>query len=266
MCTVTIVPTDSSAANLSFDVLMNRDERRTRSPADSPRIYTCGRLAAVMPTDPDSGGTWIAANATGLAAMLLNVNVPTLPPPPSGEAGGEQPNPPIARIKQTKSRGLIIPPLMAAADLAATVHLAADLDPAVYSPFRLILTDGAVVRDFYSDGDHLDVRPPIALDRPVMFTSSGVGDALVQPPRDKLFAEMFDAPPDRWVQIQREFHLHHWLDRGPLSVCMSRPDASTVSITGITIAPDRIVMRYTAVTDQQPAARTFTVALRGRAA
>ena len=62
MCTVTAVPRARLAADLSPDRLLlrvacNRDELLTRQPALPPTLWVAGPRRAVMPIDPESGGT-----------------------------------------------------------------------------------------------------------------------------------------------------------------------------------------------------------------
>ena len=82
-----------------------------------------------------------------------------------------------------------------------------------------------------------------------MFTSSGLGDHLVESPRRELFNEMLQ---NRSPSMQDAFHRHQWADRPHLSVCMSRPDARTVSHTRIHVTPQRATMLYMPDAPNQP--------------
>jgi hypothetical protein len=70
------------------------------------------------------------------------------------------------------------------------------------------------------------------VDEPLLFTSSGLGDAVVDRPRRALFREWF-TPSTDWRERQDSFHRHSWPDRTQLSVCIRRADARTVSCTVI---------------------------------
>jgi hypothetical protein len=76
-----------------------------------------------------------------------------------------------------------------------------------------------------------------------MFTSSSLGDAIVETPRRQLFERLVLAGDD-WLRGQFWFHRHRWAGRLELSVQMSRPDACTVSRTTIDVTSRRIDLQY----------------------
>jgi hypothetical protein len=67
-----------------------------------------------------------------------------------------------------------------------------------------------------------------------MFTSSSLGDAIVDRPRRELFEQVV-ARTDNWLWGQWRFHRHQWADRPEISVRMAREDAVTVSRTTIDV-------------------------------
>lgn len=223
MCTVTVVP-----ARGAIRLACNRDELRSRPAALPPRIVQFGPRRAILPVDPTSGGTWIAANDAGLALTLLNVS-----------SGNGRAAPPAAR----RSRGNIIPALLHADTPLAAAFSALDLDPAQYAPFRLVLVNRREGVEVHSDGARIRLVWRTGLTRPQLFTSSGLGDEAVEGPRRQLFGEFIGLPGDRPAQ-QDAFHRHRWPDRPHLSVCMDRQDARTVSHTLVSLAPDRVTLRY----------------------
>lgn len=75
MCTVSIIPVDDSEA-ARVRLACNRDESRLRPPALPPQTRRFGRHLAILPVDPVSGGTWVAANEQGLVMTLMNEHVP----------------------------------------------------------------------------------------------------------------------------------------------------------------------------------------------
>jgi hypothetical protein len=233
MCTVTIVP-----AGEAVRLACNRDEQRSRPAALPPRVRRFGRRRAVLPVDPVSGGTWVAVSDAGLAAALLNVNA---------ERGG------AARGSPTRSRGSVIPSLLGCDTLTQAVSRATSLDAAAYAPFRLVLADREGWAELRSDGDEVRLlrRRPAA--GPALFTSSGLGDRLVEGPRQALFAELFDRPGDP-VARQDRFHRHRWHGLPHLSVCMSRADARTVSHTVVTMGWDAVTLTYHPDAPDRPAA------------
>jgi hypothetical protein len=90
VCTLTVIPQTSGSVRIAF----NRDESRTRPAGLPPSLQRIGSRAAVMPTDPLSGGTWLAVNDAGLALAVLNVN-------PTDRARNAP--------KPLRSRGAVIP-------------------------------------------------------------------------------------------------------------------------------------------------------------
>lgn len=73
-----------------YDVFFNRDEQRSRPQALTPQIFSLIRpspskqplnqhVRAVMPTDPQGGGTWLAVNEFGWTFALLNYYQGRLP-------------------------------------------------------------------------------------------------------------------------------------------------------------------------------------------
>jgi hypothetical protein len=209
MCTVSIVPWEDG-----FRLTCNRDERRTRAEARPPRRRPAGRSMATYPLDPESGGTWVAVNAAGLAAAILNLN--------------DGPRAPAHRAP--RSRGEIVPAIAGCRSLDEALDAALSIDGAAYEPFRLVIAQGRAVAAVSRERGRAVAR--VDLRRPVLFTSSSLGDALVEAPRRALFDAMVVGARD-WRKGQFRFHRHQWPDRLPMSVCMSRPDAATVSRTTI---------------------------------
>jgi hypothetical protein len=222
VCTVSLVATLEG-----YRLASNRDERRTRPPALPPREHRLGDRRALFPTDPQGGGTWIGGNDAGLAATLLNHH------PPAWRSA--------ARALAT--RGRIVPELLAAGTFDAALSAIDRIDAARFAPFRLVVTDGARVAAVTSDGQTLSMHRP-ALDRPLMFTSSSLGDALVEGPRRALFDELMAGGRDRWREAQRTFHRHQWEARPELSVRMAREEAMTVSYSQVEVGSGLVQFAY----------------------
>jgi uncharacterized protein with NRDE domain len=223
MCTVTVVPVRDGVR-----LACNRDERRSRPEAFPPRVVRAGARRAAGPVDAAAGGTWVAVTDAGLALALLNVNSG------SGVASGHAP---------LRSRGTIIPDLLDCGTLAEALARAAAFDPALHAPFRLVLADRRQFAELRSDGRRTDAAPPADLVSSMLFTSSGLGDELVEAPRRELFRATFASGANR-VAAQDAFHRYHWPDRPHLSVCMRREDARTVSHTVVSITPARATLTY----------------------
>ena len=86
-----------------------------------------------------------------------------------------------------------------------------------------------------------------------MFASSGLGDAVVNPPRRALFEEMFgDQPASAWSDLQDRYHAHCWPDNTEHSVCMYRLAAKTVSLTTVETDQHFVSMRYHGASPDEP--------------
>ncbi|MCI0682433.1 MAG: NRDE family protein [Gemmataceae bacterium] len=237
MCTVTLIPLGAGRA-AGLRIACNRDESRQRPAALSPQLRRFGHRSALLPVDPASDGTWIAANDAGLAMVLLNLNM--------GPAGA-------APRPARPSRGTIIPSLLHCDDLHSAVRLACRLADQPLAPFRLVLANRTEMIEVAAAPMagargpwRLVERPRLA--GPVLLTSSGLGDDLVEGPRRQLFEEWFPIEPSLSEEAiaarQDGFHRHSWPDRQHLSVCMRRADACTVSCTIIELRPQIAVMTY----------------------
>lgn len=232
MCTVTIVPMGERSGGIRM--ACNRDELRTRPLALPPQRRTAGNRQFLAPIDPVSDGTWVAANDAGLLMTLLNAN------PAKDDQNRQNRHP-----SNLQSRGSIIPSLMGCSDTPSAIERIQSVDVLRYPPFRLIMVDVEQLVDTRSDGRTLNVRSSPLGNCPWMFASSGLGDHLVIPPRQELFDEMFRGMDEAsWLAAQEEYHRHQWPDRKELSVCMSRPDARTVSCTTITLDVREVRMKY----------------------
>jgi len=206
----------------------SRDESHGRAAAQPPTSCVINGRRVLMPIDPSSGGTWVAVNDAGLALTLLNYN---LPDPPAG---------------RTRSRGEVIPSLMGCATAKEVLDLLPSIDAHEMMPFRLVLCDGHGVFFWRSTEPAMLTEGVIGVPfwSPEMFTSSGLGDHLVEPPRRALFDGWFGSDPAVYEARQLAFHQHRWDDRPHLSVAMSREDARTVSYTTVEVTPDAVTMRY----------------------
>ena len=231
MCTVSAVPTRDG-----FRVACNRDEQHSRPAASSPRRCNVGTRTALFPVDPVGGGTWIGVNDAGLTLALLNRNDKDHAQRHAGA---------------TRSRGIIIPSLLRHESIAEVLEAASTLDLAAYEPFHLCAITRTDVAFASSDGCELSTawRPFV---RPMMFTSSGLGDALVAGPRSKLFDGLVLAHERSWVEGQARFHAHRWPERPHLSVVMWRVDARTVSRSLIDVSAGAIQFHYEPLAALQP--------------
>jgi hypothetical protein len=182
----------------------------------------------MWPVDPEAGGTWIAVNDAGLAMTLLN------------GSWCEQTD-----LRQsTASRGTIIPQLIACRSIGSVVAAGASLVAAAFEPFTLVAVHHAQVAVIANVGTTVSHRTD-SLSQPLFFTSSSLGSDLVLAPRRALFDAMLGASASP-VVAQDAFHRHQWEGRSEISICMSRPDAATVSHTIIDVTEREVAMQYAA--------------------
>jgi hypothetical protein len=243
MCTVTVV-----AWRNTVRLACNRDEQRARPAALPPQIHRFGNRQAILPIDPTGGGTWIGVNNGGVAITLLNIN-----------HGNRLDRSSAPRL----SRGIIIPALLHCGSLAEAVDLGQKLQSRHYAPFRLVLVTQDEAAELRSDGEEIRLTWRAALSKPLLFTSSGLGDELVEGPRRELFNDLFSRR-ECWFAQQDALHRHRWPDRPHLSICMSRPDAHTVSYSVIALSPRAANLTYYPEAPSQ-AARPITLSLHVRA-
>lgn len=220
MCTVSIVPLGDG-----FRLLCNRDERIGRPVAAPPSRVAVGGVEAIFPIDPQSGGTWIGVNEAGLAIALLNRTQVALARTDSRSTPTDVGS--VLRRTGERSRGEIVPRLLAARDMSHLRDLVATIAPIRYEPFRIVAVWRHDVVIGTADGTRLELDWR-HLTRPVAFTSSSLGDAIAERLRLSLFDALVVPAKDPTVP-QRVFHGHQWADCPAFSVRMHRTDARTVS-------------------------------------
>ncbi len=233
MCTLTAVQPEADAGAHAplFRVVVNRDEQRTRAEALPPRLARAGSHDAIFPVDPSSRGTWIGVNTAGLVLGVLNAN-PMVKP---------------ANRPGLRSRGEIVPGLLACDSVTAALAEASQLDPRSLPPFRLVAIERDRLGVLLSDGERLTVQTLRRFDGPFLATSSGLGDHIVEQPRRELFNAAVLRGVSPITDRQDAFHRHCWPERRHVSVEMSRADARTVSRTVVEVYRDSISLTYRAL-------------------
>jgi hypothetical protein len=212
MCTVSIVPFPDG-----FRLMCNRDEQHTRPPARPPRWVNTGGAEAIMPIDPQGGGSWIAVTADGFAVTVLNRRSPELP------VGG----------RPLESRGALVTSLVSTGGIEAFKPAVQRIDPARYQAFQVVAVAGHEVVTATSDGVGIETATR-TVDRPLVFTSSSLGDTAAEWMRLPLF-EALVVHGDDPLKGQQEFHAHRWPRCSTFSVLMCRSDARTVSRSTIEV-------------------------------
>jgi hypothetical protein len=227
MCTVTIVPLDDNG----FRLVCNRDERRSRADARPPVRRLVGGIMAAFPVDPVGGGTWIGINEAGIAMAILNRT-------PRMEASH------LPTSAPARSRGVIIPKLLRHRNLDVAVEAArVAVGSGRFAPFSLVIADAHRVGVLSTDGDVLS-GDELNLSHPLLFTSSSLGDEVVEGPRRQLFESLVLEERADWLLGQFRYHRTQWTARPDISVLMERVDARTVSRTVIDASSGEASLHY----------------------
>lgn len=246
MCTCSILPLADGAYRLCF----NRDESPARPPAEAPTRQQAGEQSWLAPRDPRSDGTWLAVNADGLSFALLNRN------DQAAEAWH-------AVSGDGRSRGGIIPALVGQRSVQGVRDALSALinGGQPFSPFRLLVCDGATVHGWSWDGVG-DLRVEVeALRQPRFWASSGLGDQRVQGPRAAVFARQvlahWPAQDDArdglresaLIAGQDAFHRDRSGPDSAAWVLMRRSDARSLSLSTITYRPAGVEMTQQEVSE-----------------
>jgi transport and Golgi organization protein 2 len=206
-----------------YELFFSRDERRERAVAAAPRLQQIDGVRFLAPSDPEGGGTWLAANDCGVTLALLNRY---------GVA---------ARGGEFESRGALVLGLASARTVDEVETRLRARDLARHRPFDLAaFAPGAPVTRFGWDGSELEIE--CAARAP--FTSSAVADAEARTARRARFAALCGDEPASG-NLER-FHREHAPERGALSTCMHRADAKTVSLSRVQVTRDRVALAYAA--------------------
>lgn len=242
MCTVSWIPRRESAG-AGYDLFFNRDESRHRGRARPPARHDLGRVSgetvsALLPIDTDAGGTWVATNAHGVTVALLNLYQ------------GRPPERPDAQSASLRSRGLLVREMADAASVDVVLARLDAIDPRRYRPFTLLVVEPTVefttedrvrARTAAWDGRSLAVEDRV--EPPLVSSGHDLEAALAT--RRAQWRALSPAPDEApGVDACLAFHRSHEPTRGPISPCMHRHDARTVSLVHARVMPQRVEMRY----------------------
>ena len=213
MCTVSWVHRDSG-----FDLLCNRDEKRTRARAVEPVFATRNGVRYLAPLDGDYSGTWISANEFGVALCLLNG---------------------VTQRAGRASRGQVVTALSDShsVDEAARRLITMDLD--AFAPFVIAAIEPgqSAVIDWDGEQRHLDPYP----EKRMPLISSSFDPETV---RERRRAEFERVATTVNVESLYSFHLSHGQQRGPDSTCMHRADAQSVSFSWVKVGAGAVDFLY----------------------
>lgn len=221
MCTVTFIPRE-----VGYYLAMNRDEQLTRIAGLPPQQRFVDGHSVLYPSEP-GGGTWISLNDARVSFALINwYSVP-------------------ARVTVgALSRGEIVKSASSFRTSDKADKNLAGLPLNLINPFRLI-------------GIFPEVREVVEwrwnLKKLVrhnqewkaqQWISSGHDEPQAQRVRSSTFERMRQDPEAGTGEWLRRLHGSHAPEPGPLSTCMHRGEAATVSYCEIKISRNEGTMRY----------------------
>jgi transport and Golgi organization protein 2 len=212
-----------------YAVAMNRDERRTRAPAFPPGPVDAGGVPALMPVDGDAGGTWISVNDRGHTLALLN----------RWDESPHDAGTPVV------SRGLLVRDLAGLPGAGELRSALAGLPLARYRPFTLVSVAPAGYPLLF-EWNGQELSPGTVSEPGLVRTSSGSDQTGVERSRGALFRAAREAPGGLTPEVLTALHRSHLPEKGPLSICMHRDEAVTVSFSLITVSGDVVLFRYVA--------------------
>ncbi len=221
MCTLSWYHTD-----LSYELVFNRDERRSRGPEIAAASDARDGVRFLAPRDGDFGGTWVTVNEYGVALCLLNAYVSSLGP---------------KRVQQ-RSRGLLLPSLAVAASAREALRRARTSELQHYPPFFLAAFEpGEVAHVARWDGvDLVDVA-----DAEAPLVSSSVDAERVRRHRRALHETLVTEAGGPSTAVLRAFHASHAGGPSELSPCMHREDAETKSSCRIAVTEESVLFEHT---------------------
>lgn len=225
MCTVTYIPLKDK-----IFITHNRDEKSARSKAIHPKEYTIKGHRLLFPRDSHAGGTWVALNDNGTAAVLLN--------------GGFEKH--VHKPPYRKSRGLCFLDIICSDDLYFSFNRI-NLDN--IEPFTIILWNNGDLYECRWDGNHKHTLKQDP-NQPYSWSSVTLYDNEVRAKRSDWFKNWLSENPAPSLEAIMHFHLFGGEGDAHNDLCMNRNGVMlTVSITGMEITADGSIMKYTDLQD-----------------
>src|SRR3954467_7532888 len=182
MCTVTFIPLKDTIILTS-----NRDEKYSRKQALPPQQFDFTGGTIIYPKDADAGGTWIAMNEDGNAAVLLN-----------GAFVKHVPTPPYK-----KSRGQVMLELIQT-DRPVRSFVRADL--VHIEPFTLVIIENRCLYECRWDGNQKYCKQ-LPVYRPHIWSSATLYTEDIVKKREQWFAKWLNNNPAPSQEDVIHFHL-----------------------------------------------------------
>lgn len=227
MCTVSWVHDESG-----YQLLCNRDEKRTRAAASGPQIKERSGVRYIAPIDGDYGGSWLSANELGVSICLLNGASLT-----GTDAKRQKPD------GEYRSRGRLILDLANSDSLKKVCERISRLKLSVFAPFTIaVLEPGQHTAVIEWNGERKLILPYGDPFMPLI--SSSFDPDTVRVRRRHEFVRRLHSARKLDADILYSFHESHCHQPDAYSPCMHRPDAHTVSFSWITVTESGVEFVY----------------------
>jgi uncharacterized protein with NRDE domain len=220
MCTVSFIPQHNK-----IFIAHNRDEKSSRTKAVAPAPYTVNGHTLLFPRDSTAGGSWIACNKNGGAAILLN--------------GAFEKHAHLPPYK--KSRGLAFLDIVAASDLYLSYG---KVDLTGIEPFTIIIWSNNNLYECRWDGAQKHIsKQDAALSH--IWSSVTLYDEAVISKRNSWFHNWLKKQPAPSIDDIIQFHLSAGDGDANNDLRMNRDGKLlTVSVTAIEINEDKSIIKY----------------------
>ena len=220
MCTLSFVPKPTG-----YLVAMNRDEGIARGPGSPPHVRRIGSKDAVFPSE-ENGGTWIGSNQYGITFALLNWNIPGL------------------QQSAQRSRGQIIPHLLATTSSAEISSALTTYEARNYAPFRLITVIPSECTLLHSSWDGKNLMRRKCPWHMRHWFSSSASDKSAEELRGTVCSHASHDRNAGSVLWLRQVHRSHENGPGAFSMCVHREQVETLSYTEVLCTPGNVSMLH----------------------
>lgn len=219
MCTVTFIPVKDK-----YFITSNRDEKHIRSKAQPPDIYIENGMSVVYPRDTDAGGSWIAMNEKGIAAVLLN-----------GAFEKHESLPPYR-----KSRGIIFLEIIYSIKPSGYFN---QIDLSGIEPFTMIIFENELYECRWTGIEKHCTK--LKKDNSYIWSSVTLYSNIVTKKREQWFKTFVENNPNPTQEDILNFHRFTGDGDKQNDLNMNRNGLlSTVSITGISLQSGQFTIKY----------------------
>jgi hypothetical protein len=228
MCTVSWLRRESG-----YELLCNRDEKRTRAIAEPPAVRWLDGAGAIAPWDPEGGGTWIGVNQYGVALCLMN----------GANLSPREPGVERRALMEPASRGHLIPKVLGARTALEVCERVWREDLTNFADFTLVALEPGMPAALV-EWNGAETAIVLDGDRYLPLSSSSLDAASAWAWRQEEFARATGDLEDITSESLRAFHAAHGDIASAYTPCMHRHDAQTVSFSRVAVGPSEVEFTY----------------------